>query len=138
MRRLLPLHWLRALIWALALALPLQAMAAALMLGCGDHGGRESTQTSAHQPNHQQEHGADLEHVHHAQDAPTQVDHQGGHQAGHQCSACAACCVGAALPSAMPPLPNPAGHGVHIAQPEATRLSITMAGLERPPRPVLA
>ena len=128
MRRLLPFHWLRALIWALALALPLQAMAATLMLGCGDHGGLQSTHSSTHQPTQQHEHGADIEHVHHTEDMP----------AGHQCSACAACCVGAALPSAMPPLPNPAGHGVHIAQPEAARLSISMAGLERPPRPVLA
>ncbi|WP_349742553.1 hypothetical protein [Roseateles cavernae] len=128
MRRLLPLHWLRALIWALALALPLQAMAATLMLGCGDHGGRQSTHAAAHQPTQPHEHGADLEHVHHTDEMP----------AGHQCSACAACCVGAALPSAMPVLPSPAGHGVHIARPEAARLSITMAGLERPPRPVLA
>lgn len=132
MHRLLSLHWLRALIWALALALPLQAMAATLMLGCGDHGGPPSAHPSAHQPSQQHEHGADIdvnvEHVHHTEDMP----------AGHQCSACAACCVGAALPSAMPPLPNPAGHGVHIAQPEAARLSITMAGLERPPRPILA
>ncbi|MDC6165994.1 hypothetical protein [Paucibacter sp. XJ19-41] len=127
MRRLLPLHWLRALIWALALALPLQAMAATLMLGCGDHGGRQSTHSSA-------QHDAGPEHAHHAEDAPAHADHQ----VGHQCSACAACCVGAALPSAMPPLPSPAGHGVHIAQPEAARLSITMAGLERPPRPLLA
>lgn len=128
MRRLLPLHWLRALIWALALALPLQAMAATWMLSCGDHGGQPSTQTSAHQPAQPHEHGADVGHVHHTEDMP----------AGHQCSACAACCVGAALPSAMPVLAGPAGHGVQIAPPEAARLSITMAGLERPPRPVLA
>lgn len=130
MRRLLPLNWLRALIWALALALPLQAMAATLMLGCGDHGGRQSTNSSAYQPTQQHEHGSGLEHAHHSGDAPAQAD--------HQCSACAACCVGAALPSAMPILPDSAGHGVHIAQPEAARPSITMAGLERPPRPVLA
>ncbi|MCX2861449.1 hypothetical protein OOZ63_06310 [Paucibacter sp. PLA-PC-4] len=128
MRRLLPLHWLRALIWGLALALPLQAMAATLMLGCGDHGGRHATESSTHHPTQQHEHGADIEHVHHTEDMPT----------GHQCSACAACCLGAALPTAMPVVANPAGHGVHIARAEAARLSIIMAGLERPPRPVLA
>ena|SRR6218665_1978348 len=124
------LRWLQALVWLLALALPLQTQARVSMLGCGP-----VHEAPAPQP-HQMMDGAD-HHVHHHQQAEPS-EPQTHAKASHQCSACAACCIGAALPSAALQLEGPTGHGVRLAAPEPASLDVVTALLERPPRPFLA
>jgi hypothetical protein len=124
----LPLRWLRALIWTLALALPLQAMAVVSMLGCGPS-----------QPV-QEPHHADAVHEHHLHGATGDGHEQeASSPATHQCSsACAACFVGAALPSAVLAVGGSRGAGVLMPAPTVASLDVVAPGLERPPRPVLA
>src|SRR5512138_1668198 len=105
-RRVRPL-W----IWLLALALPLQALAAATMMHCGAHSSPHAHEaaTPAHHSHDVSPSGA--AHVH-GDPSDAMADHHypvsdGASSLLHKCSACAACCIGLALPSAdvVPPGP---------------------------------
>lgn len=120
--------WLRMfMVWMLALALPMQGMAAAAMRYCG---GAEPQPAAHHAAAEVSVHAADHRQHHHP--AGPGADH--AHAAGHACSACAACCVALALPPAMPvPVAvDPAPTAVTALV--APSPSFLTAGPERPPR----
>jgi len=140
--------------WLLALALPLQGLAAATMLHCAP--AADAAQHAAH------EHDATMAHDAagraHAQPAATRADqpvtvalaaspahaHADAHGAGvhdsdaqtavHKCSACAACSVGLALPSASHTLPEPAVTPQAAPAPCRGHAAFFTSGPERPPR----
>lgn len=134
-----PLQWLRALIWVLCLALPLQAAAVVGMAGCGplslpQQGSSEAAGAAHHEHSNHAAAGASVQS--HEQAQQPHDDHAPGDkaQAQRQCSACAACFVGAALPCAAVLLPAPAGHAVQHGVPAWASLSCCGARLDRPPR----
>lgn len=126
------------LVWLIALALPVQALASATMLHCG--------------PGHQRLHAAQMGTAPAAPGHHDHAQHQGAsgqqHDAGktapladlgkYKCSACAACGSGCALPSSMPVIATPEfGATVFVAVvPEVEAFAID--GPDRPPRNVLA
>lgn len=117
------MQWLRMfMLWMLALALPLQGMAAVAMLHCGH---QAPAQIDAHAG-----HGLHEGHVH--DDASVTGSHT--HSAGHSCSACAACCVALALPPAMPVLAAALTAPTSATTLVAPSPSFLTAGPERPPR----
>lgn len=100
-----------ALMWLLLLALPLQGVAAATMLGCGPNHHR-NTEGAGAAGVHQHQHAG---HDGHSHDLPaSDVESAAADVAGDpgtsshaldkgaksKCSVCAACCIGAALPAA--------------------------------------
>ncbi len=132
-----------ALVWFLALALPMQALAAAAMLHCS-HASTQQAAAAVHElaGHHAVAVGTGLAHdatAHPAGDAGDAGDdgNHGTHGA-HQCSACAACVAGAALPSAMLlTLPVEAAGAMLLAL-ASRECSVVLAGLERPPRTYVA
>ena len=122
-----------ALAWLLAVALPLQGVAAQAMLTCG--------------PAHHQV-AATHEHATHDHGAATASADEGSHEhhakafkagpAG-KCSACASCCGAAAMTTAtftievIPPL-----HAPVVATIPAGKALESVGGLDRPPRRFLA
>ena len=132
------------LIWLFAVALPLQGLAAATMLGCGGHQERHSTPGAADHA-----HGVAAEHVHSKMADATSHDHaavdpsqpgKAGVQKGVQqkCGACASCCTSAVVPT--PTLSfDPVMLTDFFAPPVArTFAALATEGLERPPRLFLA
>jgi len=149
------------LIWLLALAVPVQGMAAATMLHCGPgHQGAQTAQGKVQLPDVLQAlpggsevHGHELGH---ASDPGTvsdirqnatlpdtadtaQTDNAADaakavKTASQKCSACAACCGALALPgsAAMPPMIDAARETTALALPIAAR--VVVDGPERPPR----
>ncbi|HSB98949.1 MAG TPA: hypothetical protein VLE45_03475 [Burkholderiaceae bacterium] len=132
-------------IWLLALALPLQGVAAATMAHCAPMRG-DATSVSGH------EHAAPRSVPHHHHDAATDTapshaahgvasaDDTGGQDVTsslHKCSACAACCIGLGLPSTAFALPQPPVASSVPAAPSAHDVAFFTSGPERPPRPQL-
>jgi hypothetical protein len=135
--------------WLIAVALPIQGVAAATMLHCGvanDH--RPAAASGMHEHHHSAMHShadavvGDLhQHVHHHTSTKT----AGADAAAHQhadgqtgCSVCASCCGVAALP--VMPLVLPAQD---LAETAVAVHSLPVAvfltdGPERPPRTILA
>jgi len=136
-------------VWLMALALPLQGMAAAGMQACGpmhERTGSAASASAAHVPGHEH---AQFSHSAHAAHS---TDHGDAHPAaadlspedselpaaGHQCGACASCCPAVALPSEVAfALASGAGAVVIPAAP-ARVASFVPPGFERPPRAILA
>lgn len=125
------------LIWLIALALPVQALASATMLHCG--------------PSHQRLHAAQLGtapsaslHHDHAQHLAASAPRNGGEQSAaladlgkYKCSACAACGSGCALPSHAPVITAPEfGATLFVAVVLAVE-AFAVDGPDRPPRPLL-
>lgn len=156
--------WRALFIWLLVLAVPVQGLAAALMVSCGSHQragamasllpahmGQAATAAhrlgSAHAPGVQGDAAA--------APCPHQAQHAGaggtGEAAagtadaaapasidGHTCSACAACCsVGAPQALALA-VPAAAGPGALSAAVQAAVDRFAADGLERPPRAMSA
>ena len=134
-----------ALLFLLAIALPLQGMAAATMISCGPG-------------QHDHAHVHAVSHDHHAFDSAghghANADDAGSHQTHvahshdgkgdpakgplHKCSACASCCVGAAVPSqalAFETVKLSDRFAPLVARGVPAYVS---EGLERPPRAFLA
>ena len=160
------IFWRSLLLCLMALALPLQGLAAARTLHCADAAGRgHAAGMSAHagdtaraHPAHgdtdgahharspAHAHGHDHGHHHGQTDLIDPVDAQadaGSHPAqapvdGHSCSACAACCVGLALPPAAPLMALPGHEPAHALVPDREAASFISSGPERPPRTDLA
>lgn len=140
------------LLWLCMLAVPVQGMAAALMLACGPDPQTRAAAVSMAAAAHAGEHAAHPHsgmhdrHGAHAHDGHAVLGHHddGSHHhkvdnQAHKCSACASCCVGAAM--LMPPLQ---WHGVvdagssPIAWAQARPAAVFPGGLERPPRSLSA
>lgn len=127
--------WRFVLVWLMALAIPVQGVAAVGMLHCA---AAPADQAHAlHDGHHPGHHHAGGDQAEAGDDAGlSQADD--GHALGHKCSACAACCAGLGLPAhvaefgkanvaqaiALPPVAAPAG--------------VVLGRLDRPPRPTLA
>jgi hypothetical protein len=139
------------MLWLLALAIPLQGLAAATMVHCGSshqrmhdavapahsHGG-----SSSHHHSHGVDHAVSMANAtdHHdaaAADASADPDKYSD-LAQYKCSACGACCSVAALPAFSLSVPTPDA----VVQWEAVhflaRFGYFTDAPERPPRPILA
>jgi len=129
------------LTFLLAIALPMQGMAAATMISCGvgqhEHDG-------AHAVSHRHHGSAGHDHATEANSYETRVAHSHVGKADlvegtlHKCSACASCCIGAAVPSQAIAF-DTVKLTDHFA-PLVTRSvpAYVTEGLERPPRAFLA
>lgn len=139
--------WRSLLLWLLALALPMQGLAAAARMHCtGQAVISEAASTRHHADRHVDRH----DHAH--PNAMANAAHQGhldadalGHdaashdgadspRAGHSCSACAACHAPVGLPAAVVVLPAPPMGGFAAATGVDPGASHVPAGLDRPPR----
>lgn len=136
------------LIWLMALALPIQAVAAAGMQHCGaahrlmQIGSAAAVAPERHDPVHEAEH-------HRHGDVGVGVEVSVGDPSGegssatvlgddYTCSACANCCCAVALPAGLVRLPAPPVEA-HAASPPTTNIDSFMpGGIERPPRAFLA
>ena len=151
MRRVLRI----ALMWLLALAVPVQGVAATTMLSCGpNHASAAATaaphdeaphhaqvgQSPHHEQQHQQQHGQGHENGH---DTAGNDDTGGDDDTGavkvatQKCSACASCCTAAMLPatasaSLAPVVPDFVAPGL-----PADVADFLTDGPERPPRLLL-
>ena len=136
------------LIWLMALALPIQAVAAAGMQHCGpvhrlmQAGSAAAVALDSHDPAHEavpHEHGdagLDVE-----VSAGDRVDEDASTAAlgdDYTCSACANCCSAVALPASLVRLPAPHIEALAAAMAATDVVSFTPVGIERPPRPFLA
>lgn len=125
------------LVWLIALALPVQALAGATMLHCG--------------PGHQRVHAAQMgtapdvsaHHDHSQHQSASSHEHDAGKTVSmadlgkYKCSACAACGSACALPSSMPVIEAPEfGATVFLAVVPAVE-AFAVDGPDRPPRSVL-
>jgi hypothetical protein len=133
---------LLVLTWVLAVALPVQGVAATVA-ACGSrHGGH----ASAHAPSPGADSAAHPAHRHHATTArgndalaqPVHVTTKVANDAGHKCSACASCCLNAVVPTGAISFDTIAlgdDFAPLVTAPPAA--SVTQR-LERPPRTFLA
>jgi hypothetical protein len=128
----------RLAVWLLALAIPLQGLAAATMLHCvplrGDASAHADQEHHGSPAAAQHAHGGDA--AAHAQaTGAAPHDHDGGvAPADHKCSACAACNVGVGLPSTLAALPQPPAVSEAHPVPATVRTAFLTSGPERPPR----
>ena len=135
------------IIWLIALAIPVQGMAAATMRFCAPTNQARSAVPQAAAGAHHHAPGVAAHHAHHAapevgpgdaSDVPGHVPQTASKMVSKmKCSACAACCMASALPPSRVTVP--------VVKPlfEATQVVTTryvgpdVAGLERPPKPEL-
>ena len=136
------MHWfLRlALTWALAIALPVQGLAATTMLLCGPapHEAAATTPADAHDRDHAAQ--GDEHHASAAVDGDHGVPghHGGGKAAGGKCSVCAACCTGTAMIQSALVIAVVPMVSVYAAALFEPHVGVSADGLERPPRNSLA
>ena len=131
-------------IWCLLLALPMQGYAAATMLNCGPTPHHEKQAADA--PTHEQdaENHSHAAHQHDAapETAATDSLASDGYSNTHHktsCSACATCCVAAAvIPAGLNWTPLYSRSQAPVAAPAVSFSGHIPAGLERPPRFLLA
>lgn len=129
-----------AVMWLLAVAIPVQGVAAASMLGCGPAHRTEAVAASSHQQDgqHHTGHAADLgdSEQQAADDTATPQPTASAHQqlAKDKCSACAACCVSAALPSAVAAFEPAKVSANFFAASAVAGVIFLTGGLDRPPR----
>jgi hypothetical protein len=136
------------LIWLMALALPVQAVAAAGMQHCGaahrlmQVGSAAAVGLDVHDhvheavPHQHGDAGLDLEmSAGDSSDAGSSTTALGD---DYTCSACATCCSAAALPAGLVRLPAPCVEAHTAALPATDLLSFMPGGIERPPRTFLA
>jgi hypothetical protein len=135
MRRLI---W-PVLVWLLALAVPLQGLAAATMLHCAPLRGDAAPQ-AAHNHDHHVSSAA-LPHAsaskdhdaHHA--SASHHGHDGDDTSPvHTCSACATCNVGIGLPSTPTPLAEPTAATALLPALASVHAAFLTSAPERPPR----
>ncbi len=121
------------LAWILALALPMQVLAAAAMLHC-----TPVPRPAAATQDHSGHHPAALGSTAGAHDHARHLAGDAADSVAHKCSACAACAAGVALPSpVVSTTPIDPARPVLLA-PLLRDASVVLAGLERPPRTRLA
>jgi hypothetical protein len=125
------------LVWLIALALPVQALASATLLHCGP----------SHQRVHAEQLGAAPEASAHHDHAQHQAASTQAHDAGqsksladlgkYKCSACAACGSGCALPSRMSVINAPEFSATRFVAVVPAVGAFAVDGPDRPPRSVL-
>ena len=118
------------ILWLLALAVPMQGMASALMVHCG----------TSHQRMQLQAPHVGAEHVHPvaAQDHHAAAPDTSTGHGKVSCSACAVCCSVCALPSSVLKLATPEPAMTVFATLVATVEPFAAEGPERPPRRLMA
>ena len=131
--------WLRyVMACLLALALPAQGLANAVMLHCGSSHERMHAQSPASQATdhheHHAEHGDHAEHAGHDPVAPDKLTDLGQ----YKCSSCASCCAGIALLSDLPQLVAPEFGATVFAAVAPGVAPFATDGPDRPPRSLLA
>lgn len=131
--------WRSLLLWLLALALPMQGLAAAARMHCaGQAVVNEAASARHHADHHHQDHANAAHQGHLDADAMGHdaASHDGADspRAGHSCSACAACHAPVGLPAAVVVLPAPPMGGFAAATGVDPGASHVPAGLDRPPR----
>lgn len=127
------------LLWLLALALPVQALAASGMQHCGTSHERTAVAAAAPLPAH--DHAA-AGHHHppvagldgSMQDAGDAAASSG--EVRSSCSACATCCFAVALPVAGMRAASPLPEAFAAAPPSAQVAPYVTGGLDRPPRSI--
>jgi len=134
------------LLWLLITALPLQGFAAVVQASCGPaHHDGPAISTVSNQYHHDSEmalnHDAAATH-HSMSELPATSDHLSAspkHQ-GSACSACAACCVGAVALISPPSIfiPTHTSSELVVISPSPLVTGFIPAGLERPPKHILA
>jgi hypothetical protein len=138
--------WMRALLlWLMVIAMPVQGLAASLMLFCGPSHQRMvavvsgEPQGSVVAPAHTAPHEATQEHAMAPCHGPTVgeiADASASLHGDFSCSACAACCAVLALPTRMVLPADPETARAFAASPAALVRSHHPDGLDRPPRSV--
>lgn len=141
------------IVWLMAVALPLQALASATMLHCGPshermQGAKARAVPDALSPH---AHGPSLaaaSHDHHGVAVSAELAASLSDAAGqpekfadpgkYKCSACAACCSIGALPSPALAVPSPAVSSTVFFAVVPTVAAFAAAGPDRPPRFVFA
>lgn len=135
-----------AMLWLLALALPVQGFAAVTQSSCApqmQHVFAESAVMQSSMPSHHQ--NAATEHQHHQMNMQTDdvahvdtvaaPDHQTNSHAKVKCSACATCCIGIAMLPVMPQLPAfPLASSPIVASLSSLFPGHIPDGLKRPPK----
>jgi len=136
-----------SLIWLLALALPIQGLAAATMVNCSiGHEHHDTAPAASGAAGHgvapYHAHGAGLTHQMHAHATDSGDQHAANDDGApilHKCSACAACCMGLALPSAGSSAPElPLAAAVALPTPAVHAVAFLTGGPDRPPRALSA
>ena len=127
----------RLAVWLLALAIPLQGLAAATMLHCTPL----RADAIAHAGHAHHGSSAAGHHAHEGAAADAQAASAAPHDHGsgvtpsvHKCSACAACNVGVGLPSTLAALPEPPAEPAAHPAPASVRTAFLTPGPDRPPR----
>jgi len=119
--------WLRLLIvWFVALALPLQGMAAVTMAHCGQS--HERMQKAQPETSHHGSAGHD------GVSAKVKAAADPIETAKYKCSSCASCCAGAALPSLIPRIPVIPQSPVFSTDEQVAVDAFASDGPDRPPR----
>ncbi len=143
------------LVWCLALAIPVQGIAAAAMQHCGAMHSQQQQQAavalSDHHAGHAHAHRAHgLAADGHGHHGPAEPGVTGAHSdlqpnalgatdlAKSKCSACASCCSAVALLGVMPSVEVVRQHATRYPPLSSKFEPIVVAGPERPPRPFLA
>jgi hypothetical protein len=133
-----------SLIWLLALALPIQGLAAATMVNCAvgheHHGALPAAAVPIAIALHAHDAGvARQPHEHGAVASDHRAADNGVAPILHKCSACAACCMGLALPSAGSSAPElPLAVAVALPAPAVHAVAFLTGGPDRPPRALSA
>ncbi len=137
--------WRLLLLVLLAVALPVQAFAAAGAMHCARMHERMHAAAARASHDHHTRHGmADAHHdmsahsLSAAPASPTDLPDEGSPLHAFKCSACAACCVALGLPTATPKLPSPPAAAETPSLPAIAIAAFVTGGLERPPRTDLA
>lgn len=129
--------WRHLLLVLLAVALPVQAFAAAGAVHCARMHERMHAAAAASAHDHHA-----MAHSHHemsADDASTTGEpDEASPLHAFKCSACAACCVAVGLPAATPTLPAAPAAAHPPVLPAIAIAAFVTGGLERPPRTDLA
>lgn len=129
------------IVLVVALALPLQGIAAATMQLCAPHLDATVASVSPHDATVAADASAQALHHHHHASARAKIGGSESEQHSHagaiaksKCSVCAACCAGAALPASSIQFGEAAPAQALVSTFQSPALAFLTAGLERPPR----
>jgi hypothetical protein len=127
-----------ALMWLIALAVPLQGFAATSMLFCGPV--HEAAAQDFHSGLDHAKHGHSHDHAKVAADMHVDDTHSPSvdKSSTTKCSLCAACCASAAMPSDVGTYTPPRGQAAMLhALNSSAPVTFLTGGLDRPPRAIL-
>lgn len=120
--------------WLIAVALPIQGVAAATMLHCGSTAGQQAAAWTQSHAGHAHHHDVTAQ-----SDGVPEAHHSHHHGGGKlSCSACASCCSAAALPAVQIVLASQTLAETAIVSFRLPLVVFLTDGPERPPRTILA